>query len=108
MKAYLYESNGVVKAYPRKAPEYAHYIDIIAGEIIDSVKADIKYDKALKEWSASGKIIENILIDDSGKPWMIHPDDEDGVPLDFPTKITPGQQVETEPSGDRVIVTKIL
>ncbi len=105
MKAYLYGN----KAYPRKAPEYAHYIDIIAGEIIDSVWADIKYDKALKEWEASGKIVENIEhIEQYENPMTkkTYPKDVIIINGDYFGSY-PGQQVETGPSEDKVIVTKI-
>ena len=91
MKAYLYEN----KAYPEKKPTFNDFSEIY----FDNMS---HYNLALKEWEASGKIVENAEL--KLGIW--------GVPLeskyikDF-TPIAFGQQVETEPSGDKVIVTKI-
>ena len=65
---------------------------------------EYKFTEALAEWKKNCIKAKNALIDDSGKPWMVHPNDEDGVPLDFPTKLTPGQKVLAEGN----VVTKII
>ena len=104
---YLYESDGVVKAYPEKKPKYAHYVHIVAGEIIDSVEVDIKYDNAFKEWEASGKIVDSTQYIWSEGKLMFNFKLKNGECNGW-QEVKNGQQVETEPSGDNVIVTKII
>ncbi len=98
---YLYESNGVVKVYPEKKPEVP-----IPAEDKNLKLYRIKcrsYHKVLKKWSANGKIVENAHESEHSM---------EGYPEILVSKpvfqiVTPGQQVETKPSGENVIVTKI-
>ena len=108
---YLYESDEVVKAYPEKEPDINNPKFWEHVGQYDTWLNESKYRKALKEWEASGKIVDNntkfesdgIIRNWREKPtgsWYI--ETVNGI-----FKLISGQQVETEPSGENVIVTKI-
>ena len=92
MKAYIYILNGKPVINPETMPEFLMNLPFPS----DRDK------KIIKKWESNLIEVENVLIDDSGDPWMIHPL-ENGIPVDFPTKITPGSQVE----HDGPVITKI-
>ncbi len=98
MKAYLYEN----KAYPEKKPDPEYFKDF------DDVITN--YEKALKEWSTSGKIVQNaeIMLNQFAPDYNICVHfgniDYGDYTYDYAKS---GQKVETEPSEDKVIVTKI-
>ena len=105
---YLYESDGVVKAYPKKKPKEP-VLQTLPSPTIGDVLKMRAYKEALKKWEASGRVVDNKCFIKFGFEKYKCEDTGEIVWLNEVTRkqITPGQQVETEPSGENVIVTKI-
>ena len=87
---YLYEKDGVVKAYPEKKPKGVDYAF--------EYNCHARYKKALKEWKASGVEVENTgyryfgsRTGTEGESSFYYKNNKGKA-----IKIIPGQQVEIE------------